>query len=46
MWKQVIAFIKSAASSYQRLTDAEEDVKKLEERASGHDKELSKSMIR
>lgn len=47
MLNEIVAFIKSAASSYQRLTQAEEVIKKLQARADKHDDELrdSKSVL-
>ena len=49
MWKETIAFIKSAVSSYKRLTHAEQDVKNIQDRVGRHDDEMDdvkKSLIR
>ena len=37
MLKPIIDFVKSAAASYQRFAQVEDNVKKLEERANKHD---------
>ncbi len=40
MWKETLAFIKSAVSSYKRLSDAEEDVTTLQDHVGRQDDDI------
>ena len=43
MWKTILNFLQSAASSYQRLTQAEGAIKTLQETSDDHDNEFQDS---
>lgn len=40
MWKDLFSFIKAATASYKRLTQADENIKKLQAHADKHDEEV------
>ena len=41
MWKQIYNFTKSVTATYQRLTQAEENIKKTLARSEKHDTEIN-----